>query len=125
MKRVISIVMLLAVLLSFGACKTKETAVSVETTIDYASPEAMYGHISQTEPVNGVFQLWSVEGLQNMHKYPDANFELLCNIDAKGAEIAPLGSVESPSPAPSPAATSPSPISPSWAVRTAPSASWA
>ena len=96
MKRVISIVMLLAVLLSFGACKTKETAVSVETTIDYASPEAMYGHISQTEPVNGVFQLWSVEGLQNMHKYPDANFELLCNIDAKGAEIAPLGSVEKP-----------------------------
>ena len=88
MKRVISIVMLLAVLLSFGACKTKETAVPVETTIDYASPEAMYGHTGQTEPVGGVFQLWSVEGLQNMHKYPDANFELLCNIDAKGAEDA-------------------------------------
>jgi len=100
MKKLISILMLFAVLLSCCACAKKQTAEPAaqptETTIDYASPEAMYGHIDQTAPVNGVFQIWSVEGLQNMAKYPDANFELLCNIDAQDVTITPLGTVEKP-----------------------------
>lgn len=100
MKKLISILMLFAVLLSCCACAKKQTEESAaqptETTVDAASPEAMYGHIDQTAPINGVFQLWSVEGLQNMAKYPDADFELLCNIDAQDVVLTPLGTVEKP-----------------------------
>lgn len=96
MKKIISVILMLAVLLSLCACAKKQEAAPTQATIDIASPEAMYGHIDQTAPIGGKFQLWSVEGLQNMAKYPDADFELLCNIDARGAVIAPLGTVEKP-----------------------------
>ena len=98
MKKIISVIMLLAVLLSLCACAKKQetTAEAAQETLDVASPEAMYGHIDQTAPVNGVFQIWSAEGVQNMAKYPDADFELLCNIDALDVVITPLGTVDKP-----------------------------
>lgn len=96
MKKFTSIVLLLAVLLSCCACNKGQSGAEPETTLDFASPEVMYGHIDQSGPINGVFQIWSLEGVKNMSKYPDANFELLCNIDAQGAVIAPLGSVAKP-----------------------------
>lgn len=96
MKKLISVIMLLAVLLSLCACGEQQEAATTPTVVDIASPERLYGHIDQTAPVNGVFQIWNVEGVQNMAKYPDANFELLCNIDAQDAVIAPLGTVDKP-----------------------------
>jgi len=95
MKKLFSVILLLTVLLSCCACK-KEEAAPAASPVDMTSPEAMYGHIDQTAPVNGVFQIWSAEGLKNMAKYPDADFELLCNIDAQDAYLAPLGTVEKP-----------------------------
>jgi len=103
MKKLMSVLLLIAIVLSFCACGEEEVAApattapaTTEATVDYASPEAMYGHIDQTAPVNGVFQIWSVEGLQNMSKYPDANIELLCDIDAMDQTLTPLGTVEKP-----------------------------
>lgn len=97
MKKLISVVLLLTVLLSLCCCGKPQTAdVATETTEFVPTPETMYGHIDQTAPINGVFQIWSAEGLQNMHKYPDADFEILCNFDAQGVEVTPLGSVATP-----------------------------
>jgi len=100
MKKLISILMLFAILLSCCACGGKQTTAPAEqpaeTTLDISSPEAMYGHIDQTAPIDGVFKIWNAEGIQNMSKYPDADFEVLCNIDAQGVEITPLGTVEKP-----------------------------
>ena len=97
MKKFIGLLMIFAVLLSCCACdQNKEESKKTAETVDMASPEAMYGHIDQTAPVDGVFKIWSVEGVQNMSKYPEANIELLCNIDAMDVVIAPLGTVAKP-----------------------------
>ena len=96
MKKILSIAILLAILLSLCSCAKKEAAAPTETTEYVPTAEAMYGHIDQSGPIGGLFQIWSVEGLQNMHKYPDAKFEILCNIDAQGAQITPLGTVAEP-----------------------------
>ena len=95
MKRIISIAMLLAVLLTLCACGQKtDDQASVETpteaTLDPSSPEAMYGHIDQSQPIDGIYKLWNAEGLQQLSAHPDGKFQLLCSIDAKGMELAPI-----------------------------------
>jgi len=91
MKKFISILLLITILLSFCACSTKEstetTAAVPETTLAPDSPEALYGHIDETQPVDGVYKIWSAKGVQNMVNHPDATFELLCNVDMQGAEV--------------------------------------
>jgi len=94
MKRFISFVLLIAVLLTLCACgKKEEPAAAVDTTaatLAPESPEAMYGHIDQTQPVDGVYKIWNSDGVLNMLKHPDASFELLCHVDMEGATIAPI-----------------------------------
>ena len=68
MKKFISVILLLTVLLSCCACKKEESAAPAASPMDMASPQVLYGHIDQTAPVNGVFQIWSAEGVQNMSK---------------------------------------------------------
>ena len=77
MKKFISILMILAVLLSLCACgeKTPEATEPSEEVTEEAtqsgglqidmSPEALYGHIDQTKPNDkGVYKIWSAESMR-------------------------------------------------------------
>ena len=111
MKKFISIVLLLAVLLSCCACGAKkdetepsgvptlEEILAQEKAEEEASkgdPAALYGTIDQTVPVNGVYKIWNAEGVQLMAEHPDADFEFLCSIDMKGATLKPIGTKAQP-----------------------------
>ena len=113
MKKLISLLMILAVLLSLCACgpnndpANESTDPSAETTeaptgeqgkpsLNY-TPEQLYGHIDQTKPNgDGVYKLWSKDGVANMANDPAGNFELLCNIDMEGAALNPIGTADAP-----------------------------
>ena len=106
MKKLISFVLLFALLVSLCAC-AKEQAAATEPTyiptyeeilaqIDaekkaaITPPEELFGHIDQTVPVDGVYKIWSLEGIKNIAKHPEGKFELLCHIDLEGAELEPI-----------------------------------
>ena len=89
MKKIISAILLMAILLSCCACGNQD-AGSAEPALDPASPEAMYGHIDQTIKIDGVYKIWNAEGVQHMLNTPDGKFELLCNVDMEGAVVAPI-----------------------------------
>ena len=93
MKKFLSVVMILAVLLSCCACGAKNEGVdSTEPALSPQSPEAMYGHIDQTVPVDGYHKIWNAEGVKfMMENNPDGKFEILCNIDMEGATLSPIG----------------------------------
>ena len=117
MKKLISLLMILAVLLSLCACggqtnePTNEPAVDpteattegsgllvpeVKPSKEY-TPEELYGHIDQTKPnSDGVYKIWSKDGVANMANVPDGTFELLCNVDMEGAALQPIGTTEKP-----------------------------
>lgn len=99
MKRLMSVLMIIAVLLSCCGCgKQQETVApeATETTVDLSSPEGMFGHIDQTVPVDGVYKIWNAEGVKNMVNHPDGSFELLCDVDMEGAVLTPIGTDETP-----------------------------
>ena len=112
MKKLISIALLIALVISCCACgkqPAEETpAVSVpdydEVVAAYeaeklegqATPEEMYGMIDEMTPVDGVYKIWSAKGVQNMADHPDADFEFLCSIDMEGATVRPIGSKDKP-----------------------------
>ena len=87
MKKFLSIAVLLALLLSFCGCQAAPAAETPAPTLDPASPEALYGHIDQSQPVDGVYQIWNSQGVLQMAEHPDADFELLCNVDMQGAQV--------------------------------------
>lgn len=92
--------MMLCILLSLCACGRKPAAETIPTatldpasptaTLDPASPEVLYGHIDQSVPVDGVYQLWNAEGVKQFYEHPDANFAILCHIDMGGAVLEPI-----------------------------------
>ena len=92
MKKFISILLLIAVLVSLCACggNNEEAAADPAATLDPQSPEAMYGHIDQTQKIDGVYKIWNKDGVYNMLENPSDSFELLCHVDMEGAEIAPI-----------------------------------
>ena len=115
MKKLIGLLMILAVLLSLCACggqtnnepsenlenpTTEATEAPTEEKVQVKTehtPEELYGHIDQTKPnSDGVYKLWSADGVANMANDPAGTFELLCNIDMEGAALSPIGSVETP-----------------------------
>ena len=113
MKKLISIVLLVSIVLSFCACGKQESADATqpsgvptleellaqekaEEAAAVVDPATSFGHIDQTVPVNGTYQIWNAEGVQNMVNHPDGTFELLCNIDMKGATLQPLGTEARP-----------------------------
>lgn len=93
MKKFISVILLIAVLLSCCACGAKNEGAGADASaLDPQSPEAMFGHIDQTVLMDGYYKLWNAEGVKfMMTNHPDAKFEILCNIDMAGAELAPIG----------------------------------
>lgn len=98
MKKLMSFVLLVALLLSCCGCqqeKAKETAIVVKDEKNM-TPEELYGHIDQTVPVDGVYKIWSAVGVKNMSAHPDASFEFLCHVDMKGAVLQPIGTEAKP-----------------------------
>ena len=113
MKKILSIVIMFAVLLSLAACGEQAVPTEQETTVPTVpeetqsagkapanqapqTPQEMYGHINQLEPMDGVYKIWSVEGVKNIANHPDGSFELLCTIDLEGAELSPIGTADKP-----------------------------
>ena len=98
MKKTISILVLLALLLSLCACG-KQPAPETQPSVveDRAqTPEELYGHIDQFTPIDGVYKLWNAEGVKSIATRPDANYELLCTIDMGGETISPIGTETQP-----------------------------
>ena len=101
MKKLICLLMIATVLLSCCACGNEETTTTPatepsETVKDLSTPEGMFGHIDQTVPVDGVYKIWNEVGVKNMANHPDGKFELLCDVDMKGAVLKPIGTDETP-----------------------------
>jgi hypothetical protein len=48
------------------------------------------------EPIDGVYKIWNAEGVKAMASHPEGSFEILCNIDMQGAELAPIGTEDAP-----------------------------
>ena len=61
-----------------------EAAEQTETKKDFA-------HVDESQPNSaGVYELHSVEGLQQLYHHPDGSFKLLCDIDLQGAQWEPI-----------------------------------
>ena len=96
MKKLIGFMIFAAVLLSCCGCGAKQTVQTPQATLDPMSPEAQFGHIDQTVPVDGVYQIWNAEGVKLMSQHPQASFTILCDIDMQGAVLQPIGSGDQP-----------------------------
>lgn len=99
MKKLICMILLLAVVFSCCACgqkpaedtKPAENKVNTELT-----PEQKYGHIDQNKLLDGMYKIWNAEGVKNIVNHPEADFEILCDIDMAGAVLAPIGTADAP-----------------------------
>ena len=113
MKKLICLLILLALVLSFCACgqtvENETTEPSVEETTEALSgghgyntavTEATkpdYSDINEFEPnEDGIYQIHTAEGLLNMVNHPDADFEILWHIDLGGAAWTPVGTKAQP-----------------------------
>ena len=106
MKRLMSFVLLFALLLSLCACAKKDETATEPSGVPTlkelkaqqeadkhaydVDPAQTYGHIDQSVPQAGVYQLWNAEGVKLIAEHPEASFQLLCHIDMGGIEIAPI-----------------------------------
>ena len=99
MKKIISAFLAIAIMLSFCACGKTDKPDANQGNSDVLkekTAEDLYGHIDQLKLIDGVYKIWSEVGVQNMADHPDADFEILCNIDMQGAVVRPVGSTEQP-----------------------------
>ncbi len=72
-----------------------EGAYKYDTEVVITKPD--YSHINEFEPnKKGVYQIHTKEGLLNMANHPDADFEILWDIDLEGAKWTPLGTKDQP-----------------------------
>lgn len=98
MKKIISLFLMLALFVSCCACATNENTES--STEDSAqATEATEGtenvfvlpdpfaSVDETAPIDGVYQIHSDVGMQQLALHPDADFKLLCDIDMQGATL--------------------------------------
>lgn len=104
MRKIISIVLLFMLLLSCCACdlgvapQTDPTEVTTEPSVAEVTNDGEdFSGVNELEPnEDGVYQIHSIAGLQNMANHLDADFELLCNIDLNGANWTPVGTRNAP-----------------------------
>ena len=113
MKKLICVLLLLALVLSFCACGQTPVEETSEPTVPQTTEELTGGHkydtevkeatkpdcsdINEFEPnEDGVYQIHTPEGLLNMANHPDAEFELLWHIDMGGAKWTPVGTKAAP-----------------------------
>ena len=93
MKKLLSVILIGAMLLSFWGCGEKENEFELppkeEETINF-------DEINELEPVNGVYQVHSPEGVLNMAKHLDGKFEILRDIDMGGVTWVPIGTKAAP-----------------------------
>lgn len=99
-KKLMSVLLLLALLLSLLAACAKEDAPASDATeqtqpTEEAIPDE-FRDVDELTPVNGVYQIVSEKGLRNMAEHPEAKFELLRDIDLGGAELTPVGTESAP-----------------------------
>lgn len=96
MKKILSILMIFAILLVSCACTANNSSHAETPTIpaisdpNNATPEELYGHIDQTVPIDGFYKLWNPDGIKFMLEHPDGKFEILCSIDMQGAVLSPI-----------------------------------
>ena len=96
MKKILSVLLIGAMLLSFWACGNKEEAVDSNSIPAPTEETVNYDEINELEPENGVYQVHSIEGLKNMAKHLDGKFNILRDIDLEGATWVPLGTKDAP-----------------------------
>ncbi len=66
-----------------------------QTEPSQAEPDV--SNIDELQPnAEGIYQIYSVKGLQNMENVPDGNFELMQDIDLGGASWTAIGTQEAP-----------------------------
>ncbi len=88
MKRIVALMLMLALLLTFTACGSKDgkdDAGKKEQTID------VYESIDETVPSGGFYQVHSIVGVKNMLENPNGNFKILRDIDLEGAVLKSVG----------------------------------
>ena len=112
MKKLISLLLVLAMAVSLCACTadpaqqsdpSQDPTASVDTTGAAAAgdekddDEINLEDINEFEPnAKGIYQIHSAEGLKNVANVLDGKFELLCDIDLGGAEWVPVGTQDAP-----------------------------
>lgn len=110
MKKLFCLILALVLVLGMCACGAAEeaqtdttgaaeTTVATEPAFVIPQPEkeeVSFDHINELEPVDGVYQVHSLVGVQNMADHPDGEFEILCDIDLGGAVLQPIGTKAAP-----------------------------
>lgn len=104
MKKVISILLLLALLLTFAGCGSKPEPTEPEAQPDTPADEAEvsaeeetlpmvdpFTFIDETVPVDGVYQVHSPVGVKNMLEHPEGSFVMLRDVDMEGAVLQSMG----------------------------------
>lgn len=113
MKKIISLILVLGLLLALCACGAQEQPEATEATAPvevevteaptegFVLPviekeEISYDDVNELEPVDGWYQVHSLVGVQNMANHLDGKFNILCDIDLGGATLEPIGSKVAP-----------------------------
>lgn len=113
MKKIISLILVLGLLLALCACGAQEQPEATEATAPvevevteaptegFVLPviekeEISYDDVNELEPVDGWYQVHSLVGVQNMANHLDGKFNILCDIDLGGATLEPIGSKAAP-----------------------------
>ena len=111
MKRLLSLVLVLCMMITFVGCTGINEEVAVTEPVAEESVEATeggfilppkeeevisYDDVNELEPVDGWYQIHSIVGIQNIANHLDAKFNILCDIDLGGATLEPIGSKDAP-----------------------------
>ena len=116
MKKIISLILVVGLLLALCACGAQEQPEATEATVPveveateateaptegFVLPiiekeEISYDDVNELEPVDGWYQIHSIVGVQNIANHPDAKFNVLCDIDLGGVTLEPIGSKAAP-----------------------------
>lgn len=99
MKKTFKYFAIFALIITCFGCSQKEK----DDTVNNLTPgdeetveEINFDDINELEPINGTYQIHSIEGIKNIANHLDGNFTLLCDIDLGGETLAPIGSSSTP-----------------------------